>query len=183
MMIRTGGVNRCAAIVIVCFLFTTTTSCTRTMRTGSDSETLMYRPPTLAPTNPPATSTPLPVAGESEDRDCTDSLTFVTDVTIPDGTAVMAGSSIDKRWEVKNNGTCNWDNSYSLRLIGGPEMGANPQQALIPARSGSQIVIRMEFVAPDEPGGYRSAWQAFNPEGVAFGDPFYIEIVVEKPKS
>lgn len=169
-------------IALMSLLFIVTSSCTRTMRSGVGSETQVYRPPTLAPTMPPATVTPIPADNdEATDRDCTDSLTFITDVTIPDGTVVEAGSTIDKRWEVKNSGTCNWDETYSLRLIGGPDMGANTEQALIPARSGSQVVIRMEFIAPTEPGGYRSAWQAHNPEGLAYGDAFYVEIVVEKP--
>ena len=182
MRLRTGCHKRLTGAILICFLFVFLSSCTRTMRSGSGSETQVYRPPTLAPTLHPATSTPLPASSETTERDCTDSLSFITDVTIPDGTIVETGSTIDKRWEVENNGTCNWDDTYSLRLIGGPELGANPQQALIPARSGSQVVIRMEFIAPTEPGGYRSAWQAHDPEGAAFGDAFYIEIIVEKPK-
>jgi hypothetical protein len=180
MRLWTGCHKGLVPIALISFLFVTTSSCTRTMRLGLGSETQVYRPPTLAPTMPPATVTPIPSTGEASERDCTDALTFITDVTIPDGTAVEAGSTIDKRWEVKNSGTCNWDETYSVRLIGGPEMGASTEQALIPARSGSQVVIRMEFIAPTESGGYRSAWQAHNPEGVAFGDAFFVEIVVEK---
>jgi hypothetical protein len=35
------------------------------------------------------------------------------------------------------------------------------------------------FKAPSEPGSYRSAWQAYNPQGEPFGDPFFIDFVVE----
>jgi hypothetical protein len=41
------------------------------------------------------------------------------------------------------------------------------------------VVLRMVFTAPQEAGTYRSAWQAYDPDGGPFGDPFYIEIVVE----
>jgi hypothetical protein len=113
---------------------------------------------------------------------CTNSLWFLADVTIPDGTAVEPGELLDKRWEVRNNGTCNWNEYYQVRLIAGPSMGLPAQQALYPALSGIDIVIRMVFIAPDEPGNYRSAWQAYDPLGNSFGDPFFIDVVVpEEP--
>jgi hypothetical protein len=67
-------------------------------------------------------------------------------------------------------------------LIAGSEMGAQPEQALDPARSGARATIRIVFKAPREPGAYRSAWQAFNPQGEPFGDPFFIEVDVEAPQ-
>jgi hypothetical protein len=89
------------------------------------------------------------------------------------------GGEIPKRWEVENSGSCNWQENYRVRLIAGSEMSAQPEQALHPARSGTRAVIRIVFKAPPEPGAYRSAWQAFNPQGEPFGDPFFIEILVE----
>jgi len=112
---------------------------------------------------------------------CTDGLAFVEDVTVPDGTVVSPGASIDKQWLVQNNGTCNWDEGYRLKLVDGPEMGAQPEQALFPARSGVQAVIRVVFTAPSEAGRYRSAWQATDPQGAPFGDLIFMEIVVEGP--
>lgn len=112
---------------------------------------------------------------------CEDSLIFVKDITIPDGTVIIPESTMDKRWEVENIGNCNWDERYRVRLIAGPELGAPKEQALYPARSGTHATIRILFKAPAEPGTYRSAWQAFNPAGEPFGDPFFIEIVVESP--
>ena len=112
---------------------------------------------------------------------CADSLIFVKDITIPDGTVIVPESTMDKRWDVQNSGDCNWDDRYRVRLIAGPELGAAKEQALYPARSGTHATIRIQFKAPAEPGTYRSAWQAFNPDGEPFGDPFFIEIVVEAP--
>jgi hypothetical protein len=62
--------------------------------------------------------------------------------------------------------------------LDGNALGAVEEQALYPARAGTQAVIRILFQAPDEPGVYRSAWEAVDPEGNAFGDPIYIEIQV-----
>jgi hypothetical protein len=107
-------------------------------------------------------------------------LTFQEDLSIPDGMQVAARAGLDKRWLVENSGTCNWNADYRLKLVAGQNLGAPPEQALYPARSATQATIRLEFTAPAEPGTYRSAWQAFNPLGIAFGDPIFVEIVVER---
>lgn len=110
---------------------------------------------------------------------CTNSLRFLADQTIPDGTEVEPGAILDKVWEVENNGTCNYDDRYRLKLIGGFELGARPEQALYPARSGTRFQIYIRFIAPSESGLVRSAWQAFDPQGNPFGDPIYLEVVVK----
>jgi len=151
---------------------------------GSESEATptldVYRPPTQA-----ATDTPLPVTTPEAEVErptpeptCTDALWFFQDLTIPDGTQVSPGERLDKRWLVQNAGTCNWDERYQIRLEAGPNMGVPATQALYPARSGLELTIRMNFIAPDEPGTYRSAWQAYGPNDQSFGDPFFIEIEV-----
>jgi hypothetical protein len=100
------------------------------------------------------------------------------DLTIPDGAQVEAGSTLDKQWLVQNNGTCNWNETYRLKLIEGPELGAQVEQSLFPARSGAQATLQILFQAPADPGVYTSAWQAVDPAGNPFGDPVYIQIVV-----
>jgi next-to-BRCA1 protein 1 len=114
-------------------------------------------------------------------QECSDVLSYLEDLSIPDGSQTEPNASLDKRWSVQNNGTCNWGEGYTIRLISGAEMGAEPTQALIPARAGSDAVIRIQFIAPEEPGTYISAWQAFTPAGLPFGDQFFINIVVANP--
>jgi Ig-like domain from next to BRCA1 gene len=127
------------------------------------------------------TLTPQPVATSSPTATppCMDGLTFVQDVTVPDGTVVSPGASIDKQWLVQNSGTCNWDSRYRLKFVGGQAMVAEAEQALYPARAGSQATISMAFTAPSEPGTYTTAWQAINPDGEAFGDPVFMEVTVQ----
>ena len=144
----------------------------------------LYVPPTRVIQKTPTvmvshvqTATPLPIHPTATIV-CTNILSFVDDVTIPDGSKVAPGEQLDKRWLLENSGTCNWNESYSLQLIAGSNMGANPVQKLFPARSGTEFQVRIVFTAPQEKGIYRSAWQAFDPNGNPFGDPFYIEIVV-----
>lgn len=136
---------------------------------------------TLLP-NSSAVSQGQPAEQASPERACKDSLTFVKDQTIPDGTVIAPESTLDKRWQVENSGDCNWGPAYRVRLIAGPELGAQKEQALYPARGGTQAVIRILFKAPAEAGTYRSAWQAINAQGEPFGDPFFIEIKVEAPQ-
>jgi Ig-like domain-containing protein len=109
---------------------------------------------------------------------CTDGLTYEQDLTIPDGANVAPGQLIDKQWQVSNSGTCNWDDRYRLKLIGGEAMGANPLQPLYPARAGTQATLRILFTAPPSAGLYMCQWQAVNPDGIAFGDAFYMQISV-----
>ena len=139
-----------------------------------------FLPPTIATTPIPSetpTSTPAP---PTPTPSCEDNLVFLEDLTIPDGTAVRPGETLDKRWLIQNTGTCNWDEGYRIKLIAGEALGAASEQALFPARSGTEVELRIQFTAPDELGVVSSAWQAYNPDGVEFGDPIFIEVFVEE---
>ena len=137
-----------------------------------------FHPATLPALNTP--TVPAPVSARpTPDLACADRLTFIDDLTIPDKTVVAASATLDKRWEVENSGTCNWDERYQLRLVAGPDLGTASIQALFPARSGTRAVVRMIMTAPVKPGTYHSAWRAYNPKSEPFGEPFYIEIVVK----
>ncbi len=148
-----------------------------------------FLPPTLPPpTETAPTGTPIPtvqsdlptstVAATPTEGPCSNNLEFVSDVTIPDGTTVSTGSTIDKQWLVNNSGSCNWDSGYRLKWIGGNPMGVNQEQFLYPARAGTQVTLRILFTAPAAEGTYESAWQAYGSNGIAFGDPIFMKIVV-----
>jgi hypothetical protein len=113
--------------------------------------------------------------------DCINNLQFISDVTIPDNLSVAYGATIDKQWLVQNTGTCNWNADYRLRHVGGAALGAPEEIALYPARSGTQATIQITFTAPFTDGEYESAWQAFDPSGLAFGDLIYIRISAVSP--
>ncbi|NMB54607.1 MAG: hypothetical protein GYA15_07885 [Leptolinea sp.] len=142
-----------------------------------------FVPPTLAVTASPLPLSTLPATAAPAfvptlESGCSNLLAYINDITIPDGTIFAPGENIDKRWLVENQGTCNWNNRYSLRLTGGDPMGSTTAQSLTPALAGSQTVIRIPFKAPEGQGKYRSAWQAYTPDGVPFGDPIFIVIEV-----
>src|SRR5436309_2696836 len=56
--------------------------------------------------------------------DCTNSASFVIDVTIPDNTKVDAGISFTKTWRVSNSGTCIWGSDYTLTYYSEERMNA-----------------------------------------------------------
>jgi hypothetical protein len=134
--------------------------------------------PTLE--QPAATSIVILPAVPTSTPICTDNLTFISDLTIPDGTVVTPGSILDKQWRIQNSGDCNWDAGYHLRLISGTPLGASPDQALYPARAGTQATERILFTAPQEAGEYVSEWQAYDENGIAFGESFYIKVEVQQ---
>ena len=138
-----------------------------------------FIPPTLSPTEKPTPEPTNTISSPTSAPDCVNILSFMEDLTVPDGTSVAPGETLDKQWKVINSGTCNWDENYSIQLIAGPAMGVESKQALYPAKVGSQAIIQIQFTAPDEIGSHRSAWQAFTPDDQPFGDPFFIEIIVE----
>jgi hypothetical protein len=148
-----------------------------------------FRPPTRpAPTQILSTITPIPaiytpiptstITATATESPCTNSLEFLQDVTVPDGTTFSFGGTIDKQWLVKNNGTCDWDSTYRLKWIGGDPLGAAQEQALFPAKAGTQATLHITFTAPAVEGIYESSWQAYGPDGTPFGDSVFMSIVV-----
>ncbi|HRI57933.1 MAG TPA: NBR1-Ig-like domain-containing protein, partial [Anaerolineae bacterium] len=53
-----------------------------------------------------------------------DDAAFVADVTIPDGTEVVAGTTFVKIWRLRNSGTSTWGPGYTLEHVDGPAFGA-----------------------------------------------------------
>ncbi len=168
---------RCAFFLLATILLI---ACSPSGSAQPDGQAAIYRPPTLVASATAATPTIAAPSRPTPTPPCADNqLTYEKDLNIPDGSVVDPGTSLDKQWLVRNSGSCNWDSRYRIRLIAGPDLGAAKEQALYPARSGSEVTLQMQFTAPSDPGTYRSAWQAYAPSGDAFGDPVFIEVVVQ----
>lgn len=177
--------------VISCLAMVSCTARGQKLASGAQAPGV-YRPPTMAIGHTPVlterpTATILVPTSISVTRStptnppCTNQLKYIKDVTIPDGAMVNPGETLDKQWLVENTGSCNWNDRYRLKLIAGQDLGFPSESALFPARNGSQATIRLVFDSPKATGAYRSAWQAYDPAGKPFGDPIYIEFVVNMP--
>lgn len=146
--------------------------------------------PTLAPTSPiatstrPASTTAVPSAPTPTPRAvgaCLNDASFVDDLTIPDGSVFIPGEPFDKRWLVRNSGTCDWGPDHRLVPVGENRFGGPAEMALYPAKAGTSAEWQIDLVAPLQPGEYLGRWQARGPDGTPFGDEVFILIFVELP--
>lgn len=165
-------------IIIVAFGATLLSACGGQ---GSVNQENYYLPPTLVHIQPSPiplrTETPIP---PSPTAVCENNLSFLEDITIPDGTLVNPGQKFEKIWLVSNSGACNWQADYYVRFIDGVALDAEEIQPLFPSRSGGEAELRIIFTAPVQEGLYISAWQAHSPLGEPFGEVFFVQIVVDE---
>lgn len=124
----------------------------------------------------------LPVA---DLENCTNSIEFVEDLSIPDDTAFTPGETFTKTWRLRNNGDCPWTPQYALTYVGGdaiPGPGAVPLSTTV--NPGQAIDVSIGLTAPEEFGTYRNNYQIADAEGEPFGingfieDAFWVQIVV-----
>lgn len=110
---------------------------------------------------------------------------FVSDLTIPDGSAFAPGTAFTKSWRLLNTGTCAWTTSYSLVWAGGDQMKA-PLIKKLPVNvpPGQMVDLSVNLVAPSTAGHYKGLFKISNPAGSQFGigssgsDPFWADINV-----
>lgn len=138
-------------------------------------------PPTLTPV--PPTNTPLPTMTAVSYCDW---VTFVKDVTVPDGMIFTSGETFIKTWRLQNRGTCTWTPDYTLVFVRGDSMGGTTTVRLPGYVSPGQTVdISITLTAPIQKGNYVSHWILRNQYGVLFGygdnanKAFYVDINVK----
>lgn len=122
---------------------------------------------------PTGTITPEPISPS-----CLPGATFVTDVTIPDGTKFAPGESFSKVWRVRSSGCAAWSSGTYLVFVSGDQMGG-PNRVPVPETAlGDTVDVDVSLVAPTSPGTYKGYWQMQTPDGTRFGDQIYVVIVV-----
>ncbi len=128
---------------------------------------------TQAPVNTVAPNTPAPTATSNCDNG-----DFVTDVTVPDGTAVDPGETFTKTWRIKNAGVCSWTPSYAVVFVSGNAMEGPTVQALAGnVNPGQTVDLSVNLTAPDGEGEYTGYWGLRNASGLIFAK-FYVQISV-----
>jgi hypothetical protein len=150
-------------------------------------------PPTLTPLPPlTATATPFDTPPPTIAPAGCDKATFVSDVTIPDGTLLAPGAGFTKTWRLRNSGRCTWTTAYRLVFYSGEQMSA-PTTANLPwsVAPGQTVDLSVNMIAPPSAGEYRGFWILQNAAGALFGIgpnadmPFWLTIRVagEAPAS
>jgi hypothetical protein len=116
---------------------------------------------------------------------CTDKITFVEDVTVPDNTQFAPNASFTKTWRLKNSGTCNWTPDYVTTFVSGDAMSAvYPVKLTSSVAPGGNVDVSVNMVSPSANGTYRGTWMLKNPSGKMFGlgtnadIPFWVQIIV-----
>ena len=138
--------------------------------------------PTITPLPPvtviPTISTVAPTTG------C-DRATFVSDVTVPDGTVFAPGQTFTKTWKLRNTGKCAWTTDYTLVFSTGDQMGGvSPINIPSSVAPGQTIDLSVNLTAPASNGNYRGYWLLKNAAGRVFGigtlgnKPFWLAIGV-----
>lgn len=106
-------------------------------------------------------------------------LSYVSDVSIPDNTAMTPGQTFTKTWKVSNTGTCAWDAGFKFSFVGGEAMGGVTYTLPSSVPANGIIDISIPMTAPtNKTGTLRGDWRMSTAAGVAFGDIVYVQIVV-----
>ncbi|MGZ6346107.1 MAG: NBR1-Ig-like domain-containing protein [Anaerolineales bacterium] len=135
--------------------------------------------PTFTPTTTPTRSTPLAtMTGAVTATISCYGLTLVSDVTIPDNTAMNPGQTFTKTWQVKNTGTCNWDAGFKFVFISGDSMGGIPLVLVTPVSPGGLMDISIAMTAPSKAGAVRGHWRMSTASGALFGADVFVAIIV-----
>jgi Ig-like domain from next to BRCA1 gene len=106
-------------------------------------------------------------------------LSYVSDVTIPDGTQVTPGQSFTKTWRVSNTGTCAWEAGFTFNVVSGDAMGGTAVTLNQRVEAGRQYEFSVPMVAPtNKTGTLTGYWQLSDANGSFFGDQVYVEVDV-----
>jgi hypothetical protein len=115
----------------------------------------------------------------------TDALTFVEDVTVPDGTIYGPLENFVKTWRLLNSGESTWTTDFALVFERGEQMGGPNQDKLSQqVAPGDTIDLSVELTAPGKGGEYTGFWILQDEEGNRFGtggdvnQPFWVTIIV-----
>ncbi|MBN8582472.1 MAG: hypothetical protein J0L96_17535 [Anaerolineae bacterium] len=103
---------------------------------------------------------------------------FVSDVTIPDDTAMTAGQTFTKTWKLSNTGTCPWTTAYKVSFVSGNGMGGVATPLTVTVAPGASGDISVALTAPATAGDATGYWILTSDSGQNFGTSFYVKIKV-----
>lgn len=141
--------------------------------TSSPTPAATFAAPT---TGSPVVLTTAPVTGGGQSSACY-GLSYVRDVTIPDGTQMTPSQSFTKTWLVSNTGTCAWESGFTFNVVSGDSMGGTAVTLNQRVEAGRQYEFSVPMVAPaNKTGKLTGYWQLSDANGSFFGDQVYVEI-------
>jgi uncharacterized protein YkwD len=144
---------------------TTPSESVTTTQTPGTPATITATAGTPIPTNPP---------------DCTNSASFITDVTIPDNTNIAGGTKFTKTWRVANNGTCVWGPTYTLAHYSEETLGTVTSVPLELTYPGQTLDVSIDLTAPNTTGTHRGNFVIKNQTGLIMkiGDDSRLWVII-----
>lgn len=155
-----------------------TATATEAPPTATNTPELPTETPTV--TGTPPTATPLPTqppasgggGGASAGLGCLRA--ELTYETIPDGTQLEISQNFNKRWVLKNIGSCPWTPAFAAIFVDGELMGATAVQDFSDfidkdVQPGERIDFSVAMQAPSARGTYRGYWMLRSDSGTIFG--------------
>ena len=125
-----------------------------------------------------------PEAEPVEETDPTLAAGFVADVSVPDNTRFEQGEEFVKTWRLRNSGTADWPADTVLVFAAGADLGKSKEVAVGEVKSGDNVDINAEMIAPKEDGRYRSTWELRTGGKAIRGGGAYVLIQVgEEPEA
>ena len=113
----------------------------------------------------------------------TDGATFLSHITLPDGSAVSPGQALVKTWRVRNSGTSTWSD-YKLRFVGGDRLDASTETSIPTTGPQGTVDISINLTAPTQPGNYSGYFQIVNASGTEVpGGRLWVKISVQAEES
>jgi uncharacterized protein YkwD len=124
----------------------------------------------------PTLGTPFP----TNPADCTNSASFVADITVPDNTDVAGGTRFTKIWRIANNGTCVWNPTYTLTHYSDETLAAPSSLPLPITYPGQTADISIDLTAPNSTGTHRGNYVIKNPAGLimSIGDDSRLWVII-----
>jgi hypothetical protein len=112
---------------------------------------------------------------------------FESEDGVADGTVLAPLKNFQKSWDIKNTGTCAWDEGYSFTFmadVSTPGLAGysivlpkNKPEDYTKPNSSQNFVLKL--TAPKTPGEYTGYWKLKDDAGNFFGPLVYLKIVVK----
>jgi hypothetical protein len=86
-------------------------------------------------------------------------ISYIDDITVPDGTTFTPGSEFIKTWRLQNVSDCTLEEGAYLVYLGG-ELFGGKEETLIPMKvvPGQVFDMSIDLVAPQKSGEYKGEW-------------------------
>jgi uncharacterized protein YkwD len=132
------------------------------------TETTNLTPTLNQPTQVASPSTPAVTVDPQPQSNCSDSASFVADVTIPDHASIAQGKAFVKTWRIRNSGTCSWNEKYSMVFANGNQMNSPASLPFKATAPGATLDLSVDLVAPSVDAAYTGNYELHNAAGQLF---------------